>query len=468
MKMNFKILLLKTVLIMFISLFFSQASMSQTTTKKVTQDSVQTIQDIYLHTRGLQYDKKDGDETFRKIANSALFLPRICIDGLLYSFGSGANYVEESNIILRAENFLYFYNKTLGWYPKIKYSSDYKLAVGAAVFYKHSNMKYSIGAYYANRNYWDAKISSVYIFRNNGVLYNINLSGQTGAIEEMKFYGYGHNPLQDSRNAILNPNKKYGTFNQERSKIQLVTGAQISSLWEFFYTAFYSKRKLLIPDPNKTNTLVNVFDLETLPGIINQSNLETEQLYNEFSCRFDTRSNVKELSPGIRLEGYWGYATGMNMDKSQFIRTGFDAAFYIPVILRNRLIVPRILFDSVHNQNENFAIPFTEYMRQPAFRGVSSRHLLRTDNYSMVTSLEYQWPLTQHFRGHIFYDMLLVSQELKSLTLHQNPYAIGIGFDLNQSHSEISRVSLTTGSEGFRFILTMGLSETNSYRSNWK
>ena len=159
---------------------------------------------------------------------------------------------------------------------------------------------------------------------------------------------------------------------------------------------------------------------------------------------------------------------GIAGDHSHFLRTGVDAALYLPVIKQTRLIVPRIVFDMVDNLNDSVPISFAEYPRQPAFRGVSSTRLLRNDEISLLSSLEYQWPLTYNLGGHLFAVHLVVTDSFSVLTRSNAPYAIGFGLDLHGADSELARLSISNGSEGWRFLLTVGISSHTSDRSKWQ
>ena len=158
----------------------------------------------------------------------------------------------------------------------------------------------------------------------------------------------------------------------------------------------------------------------------------------------------------------------MDEDRTRFSRAGMDAALYIPVIRRNRVIVPRLMIDTVDNLEEDVPLSFAEYPRQLAFRGASGTTLLRTDEISMVPSLEYQWPLTHHLRGHLFIDYLLVADRFSDLTLAGAPYAWGLGFDIHSRESEMARIALSTGTEGLRVMISAGLGGHRNDRTRWQ
>ena len=86
----------------------------------------------------------------------------------------------------------------------------------------------------------------------------------------------------------------------------------------------------------------------------------------------------------------------------------------------------------------------------------------------MVPSIEYQWPLTYNVNGHIFVDYLMVSRSLELFTFAKAPYAIGVDIDLHSEERQVARLTLSSGSEGFRFLFTLGLPQRISDRQKWQ
>ncbi len=113
-------------------------------------------------------------------------------------------------------------------------------------------------------------------------------------------------------------------------------------------------------------------------------------------------------------------------------------------------------------------ISFADYPRQPTFRGVSSKTLLRTDEISLVPSVEYQWPITFNIGGHLFIDYLIVADSFNKITFSNSPYAYGIGFDLQVSNREVARFSVASGSEGLRIDFSLGFTLHTNDRTKWQ
>ena len=138
------------------------------------------------------------------------------------------------------------------------------------------------------------------------------------------------------------------------------------------------------------------------------------------------------------------------------------------MLRRNRLLVPRLIFDMVEELNDRSEIAFVEYPRHLEFRGASSKTLLRSDKYKLQTSLEYQWPLTHYLNGHLFVDYLTVAPNPGRFYSGSSPWAAGFGIDFHTSFSEVGRLIISHGSEGLFIKVDVGLSSLNKDRSDWK
>lgn len=474
--MNSKKLFYKFVVFVFwISIAFALSFVDQINAQKASQnitvnpDSSFGLDQDYMRLRGLERDKKESREPLRTAGNVMLFVPRTLIDGILYSAGYGALLVDDSKFINKVENIFYLYGKQLGWYPLASLSSGSQPAIGATLFYRRKSLGLSLGGYYGDNELWSSKIKLLYVFLKGNTVWKINIAARIKKRNDYEFYGFGSNPIKDPRNSFQpNASGEFGVFTQQLTRIQTVVGMRPSQKWEFFYTGFYQERRIKNPDDEDKDNLENVFDTSTIPGTqVGKENIG-KQVYNEIAARFDSRKYRGQISPGIKVEGYAGVSLGVSDDESRFSRAGTDIAFYIPVIKQTRLIVPRAILDVMDNLNDDAPISFADFPRQPAFHGVSSRTLLRTDKISLVPSLEYQWPLTFTVRAHLFADYLLVSPSLNQLTISNAPYAYGFGIDFHGVNSEFGRFTVSTGSEGIRFLFTIGLSNYKSDRTKWQ
>lgn len=470
-KQPFKLLFLNLwVLNFMILLFWSPLSAAEKNGKHDTTriDTLHNSKEEYMQLRGLESDKKDGNKALITTANALLFLPKTATAGLLYSVRFAPLLVDDSRFIERYDDFFYIYGKTVGWYPVLNISSGSRIGIGANLFVRNKSFSASVGGFFARQEFWTVRVNSNYSFLTGKAVWNLNLSGEVGVRNDLEYYGLGHDPRNDERNPFLRlSGQEFIMYSQRRPKLQFVLGVRPSSRWQFFYSTYYYKRTITNP-AGANNFIVDSLFVNAPADRVTNGEAIIEQYYNELAFKFDTRKYTKEISPGIHLEGYAGLSLGVNDDRSRFARLGADFTFYIPTIRKNRLIVPRVVMDFVNNLNDNVPIPFTEYPRQPTFRGISTKSQLRSDEVSMVPSLEYQWPLTYNLGGHLFVDYLIVSDSFNRLTFNNSPYAIGFGIDLHSPDREMARLSLSGGSEGFRFSFTFGFTEHTTDRTKWK
>ena len=446
----------------------AQQAGNRSTGESATADTLVTADQVYMHVRGLEQKKTAGDETIRSVTNNFLYIPRKIARGIFVSAGHGAYLIDESKIIEKTSDFFYLYERRIGWYPVIAYSASSGIAGGAKLFYNRMPFGSSLGGYYGQNGLWQAKFNAVHSGQLGENVWRLKFTGKIKNRENLKFYGIGSHPKNVSRN-VYNTGREedYGLFAQRLSRLQLVAGIRPAERWELFYTVFFQKRDLSIPDDNDNENIDKTFDATQIPGL--QNGAGTDRLvYNEIAARYDTRRFRGQISPGIRIEGYAGFSEGVGSSNSRFLRSGLDTAFYIPFIKGNRLIVPRIVLDMADNVNNDMDLIFTDYPRQPSFRGNSSRTLLRNDNISAVPSLEYQWPLSFSIRGHVFVDYLLVSDTFENLSFSQAPYAYGFGIDFHGIENELARVTVSHGSEGVRVQLTVGLKGHDNDRTEWE
>jgi len=216
-------------------------------------------------------------------------------------------------------------------------------------------------------------------------------------------------------------------------------------------TNLYEHRKF--QDAFERNvTLAESFDLEHFVGL----NKSLPHFYHEIFFRFDTRNLRTHFLGGIKLEGHGGVSYGCGENRCAIFKTGIDFIKSIPVIQQNRVFVPRLSFNMIKNLKDEIPIPFIDYPQPVAFRGVATRKLIRTDKYSLVQSLEYQWPLSFNLGGHFFFDQLLVTRSLKHFTIKNAPWAIGIGVDFHSIDGELARAIAAYGSEGWYFNINIG------------
>jgi len=438
---------------------------------ETSEKTAETEEQKFMRLRGLEQEKETDRAKLRKFANKLLAIPRYTVDALFLTTGFGAYLFDdvESRFVERIEDFLYLYQRKLSWYPAVLYSSGAGLSYGATVAYRQKPFKADVGGYYGGGEFWESTAKCTYDFSAGDMDWQIYLAGNIKKRSNYRYYGFGADPENDSRN-MFSPDavKDFGIYAQQRSRLLLNLSMRPSRELRFSYTGFYQERKLMVPGDEDEANIDRTFDLSLLPGMTRGTETTGRQFYNEIAFRYDTRKYPRQIDPGFRAEGYGGLSRGIRGDESRFLRWGCDLALYLPVIKRNRILVPRIVLDTIHNLNDDLEISFADYPRQPSFRGTNRLSIFRTDDISLIPSLEYQWPVSYNLRGHVFIDYLLVSEAFGDLSFSKAPYAYGFALDLHSVSRELARVTLVNGSEGFRFLFTLGLPRQGGDRTKWE
>lgn len=252
-------------------------------------------------------------------------------------------------------------------------------------------------------------------------------------------------------------------FFRTEKKIQWQTALYPTKKWGITYTGYYQRRSF-DDEGHGDNPLRDVFDLSSVPGFT--EGLPVKQLYNELALDIDTRDAHKMISPGWRGEVYAGISAGLGKNESDTFKTGLDVAAFIPTLKEDRIISPRIVLD-ITEELDNTLIPFTEYPRHRTFRGISSRDLILNDQVSLTPSLEYQWPLSHMFSGHVFLDYLAVGPTVGKIDWDDGIWAAGFGINFHYANKEFGRLELAGGSEGFQLTFKIKEPVTKNSRTDW-
>ena len=177
---------------------------------------------------------------------------------------------------------------------------------------------------------------------------------------------------------------------------------------------------------------------------------------------------MKLTDPGLRAEVFAGQKLGTLNDSGNLLISGFDVTAFINVIHKGRFLIPRTVLTAIVQTDEDVRIAFVDYPRHPAFRGISSKALLRNDNYSVLNSLEYQWPLTYNLKANLFFDHLMVGHTLDKITLREAPWVAGFGLEAHNPYSELTRIYVGYGSQGIVVKATFGFSSRYKDRTDWR
>jgi hypothetical protein len=236
-----------------------------------------------------------------------------------------------------------------------------------------------------------------------------------------KFYGIGARPQTDPRSAFLpGTTAEYGLYQHKTFRVGSVVGLRLDPHSELFFSTQYIRQTALVPeaDEEEPNAFDQVFDLAQLPGAESPS----EQVWSEVAYNYDSRRHRAQLEPGYGVSGYAGASFGVDGDHSRSLRLGGEVVAYVPVVRRNRLIVPRLILDTMTNLADDVPFTFMDYPRQLPFRNVNTAvTLLRQDQVMLNASVEYQWPLTKSFSAALFTQGVFVGRSLGTLMASNAP-----------------------------------------------
>lgn len=410
---------------------------------------------------GIERHERAASDPLRATASALMWLPRNLLNLSLYGNEKAAAAVTDPDFIDWAKEVLYLYKRDLAWFPLFDYASGFRPVYGAGLYYTHEGWRSLTRVMAHDAEYWqmDTKFSySNYIDR---LFWKASVGGLIERKDDYRFHGIGGDPRKDPRNRYIGvTDQEYGTYTEERKRLEWNLEVKPRESWGFRYTGYYQRRGF--DDTGKgDNPLRDVFDLRQVPGFTDGAPIE--DIYNEIALEIDSRRNRQMLSPGWKLDLYTGFSAGLDENPSDLLRFGGDAAVFIPTVREDRLIVPRVVLDMVEDTNGE-GIPFTEYPRQTAFRGVSSRELVRSDRVSVTPSIEYAWPISHMFSGHLFLDYLAVGKSLSKIQWDDGLWATGVGVHFHYADTEFGRIELAGGSEGFQLSVRFGAPMRNIRR----
>ncbi len=411
--------------------------------------------------RGMDREEARFDDPLRDSLSALGYVPRQLLNGVFFGAAHTADVLSDKDFIRKVKDILYFNDKKGLWYPMVSYASGFRPAYGGGLRYKGESWKASAKALMHDSDYGSYSFKPT-VHKSLGTMQWKN-SVQTvfEKKDDRRFYGLGADPHNDDRNRFVGSHD-YGVYTESRRKIQWESALHSSEeSWGVTYLGYYQRRSFE-DHGSGNNDVREVFDHSAIPGF----DAPVKQLYNELALEMDTRKQKAMLHPGFRSEIYSGISAGFGKHDANLLRTGFDAAGFIPTVKEDRLIVPRLVADVVENINDK-PIPFSEYPRQQPFRGVSNREIGRSERVSLVPSFEYQWPLSHMLAGHLFCDLLFVGPRPGSIRWHEGLWAAGAGVDLHILNHELGKVELAWGSEGFQASLTIGVPLKNNHRKDW-
>ncbi len=422
-------------------------------------DSSVKKNNAYLYLRGLE-EPKTNPAVFERLWDVVSYAPYYVKQVMQFASGYAERFADDPTLFNNIEDIFYTRNRRLRWYPIANINSSYQPRIGIDLTYKYHRVESMLRIKFADRFKYSFESRLSCQFKSRRV-WRLSIGALLDEYNDRRFFGFGAGPGTGGY-FLEHPANDFGVYRQRRNKVQFIGGVRLSSRWSCFMASSLQQRVLDSPAGN-IHAIDRVFDTTRLPGMQHP----VRQFYNELAVRFDTRDKQYYISQGYRIECYAGYSKGFNSDQTAFWRGGLYLIGHYTVIRNNRFLTPRLVFDFTNNLTST-PVPFCEYARHPSFRGVSQRKILRAGPCSLVPSLEYQWPLSFNLNGHLFFDGLLVSRSLQTLTFKGAPWAFGVGVDFHAVDEELARAEIACGTEGIRLLFHFGFENLVQNRSEWE
>lgn len=420
--------------------------------QSVGVDSFSRAEKAYFYIRGLERRAAPGFHPLRPLWRGLTYVPRQMAYGIQYASGYASQIIDDPKFIDNLEDFFVSKDHSLGWYPILTLTSGIRPKGGVHFFIKRGNWQTIFRGTYADEEKYQTRMRISGRIRRPQKIWQFSFEYNFRYDDDLEFYGFGNNPRADQRSHFLTaPRAEYGVYFQRWWTINFTAGLRLNEHWEFFWNSGLVNYHLNDAFEG-ANAFSRTFDLNYFPAF----KQPLHSLNHVLTVRYDSRPRNRYLARGNKIEGALGLSRGTGDNPRRTIQAGFDFLSSFSVIQKNRLLLPRMVFETVMNLTPEFPLAITSYPGQNAFRGVSHRKRLRVDRYSLVPSLEYQWPLSFNLSGHLFLDYLIVTHSLKQISVTGQPWALGLALDFHGVDAELVWLQMTYGSEGFRGLLNIG------------
>jgi hypothetical protein len=413
--------------------------------------------------RNLEQEGELVGDPGRTLADALLLLPRDIANGVLASTAYGTEPTDDPKLIERAED-VFPLRKRAGGFPRFDLSSQSGIAAGATLYYRGRATGAIASGVFRNPHFWNTSAIVGWQKPRGRSVLKLSFLAQLGSDDSLRFFGLGADPAHDARAPLVagaDP-ATFGRYQQRYDSASMVAGVRTPPGIELYFETNYRRRE--IQDlPESDESLGQLFDLTALPGLGTR-----KQWYNELSARYDTRRYRGVAGLGLTVAAYGGLSSGIGEDESRFGRGGGELLLHLPVYRSNRLLVPKLSLDHVWNRRPEVPLSFADYPRHLTFRGVSGRRtILRTDDWVLVPSLEYEWPLTYRTQAQVFCDLLVVGRTLGEVRTSGAPWAVGLSLEMHSQFRSLARLLFAGGSEGFRVGIELKPPVKTNDRTRW-
>jgi hypothetical protein len=396
-------------------------------------------------TTGIDRPARRGDEVVRTVGNAALWPLRLVVDLIFLATGAAGALLENEQIVPRAREFFFTRGGEVGVFPTIFLETGFRPNIGARLITSIDPYAATVRGGYGgpDENVFETRMRLSAPKPFPGV---VSLEGLHDRRTGLGFLGVGQVPETDSRNQFQN-GPTIGVYRERRERVIAGLGIRPLPDVEVLLSSSLTLRYADDPEAPGAPTLSQAFLPQSIPGAYRTTRI----IYSELALRVDSRVSRSGVDTGVLVEGYQGLGNGLIDTPARFGRAGFRLAAFLPFVRRTTILSPKIVVDGIAPIEPG--IPFQELVGQPTFRGFDNRR----DYLSVVASLDYRWYLSRFVAARLFVDFAKVAPSVWALNLDQIRWAGGFGFDLHTSTSQVGRVAIAGGPEGFHFLFAFGV-----------
>ena len=395
---------------------------------------------------GIERPARRGDEAVRTVGNAMLWPFRLVVDLVFLATGAAGALLENEQIVPRARDFFFTRGGEVGIFPTVFLETGTRPNIGARLITSIDPYAATVRGGYGgpDENVFETRMR---LSTSKPFPAVVSLEGMHDRRTSLGYLGVGQLPETDPRNQFRN-GPAVGVYRERRERVVAGVGIRPLADVEVLLSSSLTIRYADDPEPVGAPTLSQAFLPQSIPGAYHTTRI----IYTELALRVDSRVSRNGVHTGLLVEGYQGLGQGILDDPTRFGRAGFRMAAFLPFVRPTTILSPKIVVDGIAPL-EPFGVPFKELVGQPTFRGYDNRR----DFVSAVASVDYRWSLSRFVAARLFVDFAKVSPSIWELNLENVRWAGGFGFDLHTSTSEVGRVAIAAGPEGFRFLFAFGV-----------
>ncbi|MFT3773161.1 MAG: hypothetical protein QM820_47885 [Minicystis sp.] len=402
----------------------------------------------------------------RRLGSGLLFVPREMVRLLFLAGGVTAGLIRDEQVVPRASELLSPGPGAVSVLPWLFVDTRRRTSVGAQMIAsgRESGTRLSFG--FGGIHDWGGEGRVRFGF-GWPLPFVISLEGLADQRSTLDYLGVGQEPDKDPRNLFRKSAvTREATYFEQRSRVIGSLGARVAPDWEVFFSGSFTQNRVEDSPDGGAATISRVFAPGSVPGAPGfgpgcpakkgalPCPAENRVVYGELALRLDTRPTKAKPSAGVLVETYAGLAQSWAEDAStRFYRVGGRAALFVSILRPTNILSPKIVLDGMVVPGSDRALPFTELVSQPDFRGIDNRF----DRLSLVASIDYRFSIVRFLGARLFLDLATVGRDIGAMLDAPKRLAGGFGFDVFSSSTELAQMTMSFSGEGVRAFLTFGV-----------